>query len=129
MSKKVIIMTAAAGLVSFAGAFVFAWLSKASPASGPQGPEQPTPAADRSPPGVSQRQTDAAPVASAASGSTKRVLTEQQLKNLVQEVREKMQEYNDRLQAIAMRERRLQVAHNVLKEDIENLDNLRIEVA
>ena len=43
--------------------------------------------------------------------------------------REKMQEYNDRLQAIAMRERRLQVAHNVLKEDIENLENLRIEVA
>jgi hypothetical protein len=59
----------------------------------------------------------------------KKALTEQQLKNLVQSVREKMQEYDDRLQAIAMRERRLQVAHNVLKDDIENLDNLRIEVA
>jgi len=129
VSKKFIIMTTVAGLVSFGGAFVFAWLSNPPGASGPQGPAQPTPAVDRSPPTPSQRQTDAAPVASAASGSVKRALTEQQLKNLVQDVREKMQEYNDRLKAIDMRERRLEVAHNVLKEDIENLDNLRVEVA
>lgn len=129
MSKKVIIMTGAAGLVTFAGAFVFAWLSKPSAASGPQGPGQSIPAADISASGVSERQTDTARVAGATSGSRMKALTEQQLKNLVQDVREKMQEYNDRLQAIAMRERRLQVAHNVLKDDIENLDNLRIEVA
>ncbi len=129
MSKKVIIVTGAAGLVSFAGAFVFAWLSNPAAPSGPQGSGQSAPAADISASGVSQRQTDAARVASAPSGSMKKALTEQQLKNLVQDVREKMQEYDDRLQAIAMRERRLQVAHNVLKEDIENLDNLRIEVA
>ncbi|MBL7188346.1 MAG: hypothetical protein ISS70_18630 [Phycisphaerae bacterium] len=129
MSRKVIIMTTVAGLVSFGGAFVFAWLSNPSAASGPQGPGQPTPVVDRSPPGASQRQTDAARLAGAPSGSVKRSLTEQQLKNLVQDLREKMQEYNDRLQAIAMRERRLQVAHNVLKGDIENLDNLRVEVA
>ena len=130
MSKKVIIMTAVAGLVSFGGAFVLAWFSYQSGASGPQGPGgQPAPVVDGSAPGVSQRQTDAARAASVASGSVKRALTEQQLKNLVQDVREKIQEYNDRLQAIAMRERRLQVAHNVLKEDIENLDNLRVEVA
>ena len=129
MSKKIIIITAAAGLVSFGGAFVFAWLSAPSGASDPQGPGQPTPAVGSSAPGVSQRQTDAAPVAGAPSGSVKRTLTEQQLKNLVQDVREKIQEYNDRLQAIAMRERRLEVAHNVLKEDIESLDDLRVEVA
>ena len=129
MSKKVIIITAVAGLVSFGGAFVFAWFSAPSGASGPQEPNQPTPVVDRSLSGASQRQTDAARVASAASGSAKRTLTEQKLKNLVEDVREKIQEYDDRLKAIAMRERRLQVAHNVLKEDIENLENLRIEVA
>jgi flagellar motility protein MotE (MotC chaperone) len=129
VSRKVIIMTTVAGLVSFGGAFVFAWLSNPSAASGPQGPGQPTPVVDRSPPGVSQRQTDEARVASAASGSAKRTLTEQQLKNLVEDVREKIQEYDDRLKAIDMRERRLEVAHNVLKEDIKNLDNLRVEVA
>ena len=129
MSKKIIIVAGAAGLVTFAGAFGFAWLSNPSAASGPLGPGQSTPAADISASGASERQSDAARAAGAPSGSRKKALTEQQLKNLVQDVREKMQEYNDRLQAIAMRERRLQVAHNVLKDDIENLDNLRIEVA
>ncbi len=129
MSKKVIIVTGAAGLVSFAGAFVFAWLSGPSATSGPREAEQSAPVADISASGASGRQADTSRMASAPSGSTKKALTEQQLKNLVQDVRGKMQEYNDRLQAIAMRERRLQVAHNVLKDDIENLDNLRIEVA
>jgi hypothetical protein len=129
VSKKVIMITAAAGLVSFGGAFVFAWLSRPSPRSGPQEPNQPTPVVEGSEPGESQQQTDATHLAGAIIGSARRSLTEQQLKNLVQDVRDKMREYNDRLQAIEMRERRLQVAHNVLKEDIENLENLRIEVA
>ncbi|MEA3224310.1 MAG: hypothetical protein U9Q07_00030 [Planctomycetota bacterium] len=129
MSKKVIIVTGAAGLASFAGAFVFAWLSNPVPASGPQAPEQPAHVVGKSPTVEPGRQVDAARLAGAPSGSMKKAMTEQQLKNLVLEVREKMQEYNDRLQAIAMRERRLEMAQNVLKEDIENLDNLRIEVA
>ena len=56
-------------------------------------------------------------------------MTEMQLKNLIQDVREKMQEYSNRLQALAVRERRLQVTQDVLKEDIENLNSLRIELA
>jgi len=59
----------------------------------------------------------------------KKAMTEQQLKNLVQEVREKMREYDNRLQALSVQEQRLQVAQNVLKEDIESLNNLRIELA
>ncbi len=129
MSKKIIIVTGAAGLVTFAGAFVFAFFFYPSATRDPHGSEQAISAADASASGVSERQTDAVRAAGATSGSRKKALTEQQLKNLVQDVREKMQEYNDRLQAVAMRERRLQVAHNVLKDDIENLDNLRIEVA
>ncbi|MHC4430314.1 MAG: hypothetical protein ACYTBS_00605 [Planctomycetota bacterium] len=128
MSKKVILITAVAGLVSFGGAFVFAWLSGPSPTGGPQDPNQPTGVVDGSDGGESPQQTDARPLADASSASVRRSLTEQQLKNLVEDVRQKMREYEDRLQAVAMRERRLQVAHNVLKEDIENLENLRIEV-
>ncbi len=129
MSKKVIIVTGAAGLLSFAGAFVFAWFSNPTPASDPQGPRQPAHVVDKSLTVEPGRQVDAARLASAPPGSMKKAMTEQQLKNLVQEVRQKMREYNDRLQAIAMRERRLEVAQNVLKEDIESLDNLRLEVA
>jgi len=128
VSKKVIILTAA-GLVSFAGAFAFAWLSKPSPADRPGEPEQQTVIADKPEPGVPQRPVGAIGVADGASGAVKRAMTEHQLKNLVQDVREKMQEYDDRLQALATREQRLQLAHDVLKEDIENLNNLRVEVA
>ena len=130
MSKKVILLTGAAGLVSFAGAFVFAWLSNPTEAGGPGGTgRQPETVADKPLAGSSGPQTMTPSVAGAPPGSMKKALTEQQLKSLVQDVRQKMREYEDRLQAIAMRERRLQVAQNVLKEDIENLDDLRVEVA
>ena len=129
MSKKVVILTAAAGLVSFAGAFAFAWLSNPSGPSDPEATKQPAPVGGESTTLGGQTPDTAPRAIRAAPGTTKKALTEQQLKSLVQDVRQKMQEYEDRLQAIAMRERRLQVAQNVLKEDIENLDNLRIEVA
>ncbi|MHC4354434.1 MAG: hypothetical protein ACYS0H_17160 [Planctomycetota bacterium] len=129
MSKKVILLTGAAGLVSFAGAFVFAWLSNPTEAGGPDGTSQPETVADNPLAVSSGPQTMTPSAAGAPPGSMKKALTEQQLKSLVQDVRQKMREYEDRLQAIGMRERRLQVAQNVLKEDIENLDNLRVEVA
>lgn len=129
MSKKVIILTGAAGLVSFAGAFVFAWRSNPVAGGGPETPQRPAPIADKSPPVTDDRQIASLPGTSAPAGSMKKALTEQQLKSLVQEVRQKIQEYEDRLRAIGMRERRLQIAQNVLQEDIEKLDNLRIEVA
>lgn len=128
MSKKVIILTGAAGIVSFAGAFVFAWLSNPAPSGDPNRAPKPANVAAKSPL-VSGTEQIILPRSSASAGSMQKSLTEQQLKSLVQDIRQKMREYEDRLQAIGMRERRLQVAQNVLKEDIENLDNLRIEVA
>jgi hypothetical protein len=91
MSKKFIIITAAGGLVSFAGAFVFAWLTPPSQVSLPVESEQPAVAGSESEPGPGQLQTVAA-----ASGPMTKAMTEQQLRNLIQDVREKMQEYNNR---------------------------------
>ena len=125
MSKKYIIITAAAGLVSFAGAFVFTWLTPPSQVSLPDDLKQPALADDESEQGLPQPQTGAI----AASGPMTKAMTEQQLKNLVQDVREKMQEYNDRLQALGVRERRLQLTQAMLKKDIESLNTLRIELA
>ena len=124
MSKKYIIITAAAGLVSFAGAFVFSWLTPPSQVSLTDDLKQSALAGDESDQGLPQPQAGAI----AASGPMTKAMTEQQLENLVLDVREKMQEYNNRLQALAVRERRLQVTQDVLKEDIENLENLRIEL-
>jgi hypothetical protein len=129
MSKKFIIITAAAGLVSFAGAFVFAWLTGPSQVSIPEQSEQPVIAGDESEQGLVQTRTGTISTAGAASGPMTKAMTEQQLKNLVLDVRQKMQEYNDRLQALGVRERRLQLTQDMLKKDIENLNTLRIELA
>ena len=129
MSKKFIIITAAAGLVSFAGAFVFAWLTSPSRVNLPGESELPALAGDRSEPGLPQTRTSAVGTVAAASGPMTKAMTEQQLKNLVLDVREKMQEYNNRLQALGVRERRLQLTQDELKKDIEGLNTLRIELA
>jgi len=129
MSKKFIIITTAAGLVSFAGAFVFAWLTPPSQVSLPDETEQSALAGDKSGAVLPQTRTNAAGTIAAASGPMTKALTEQQLKNLVMDVREKMQEYNNRLLALGVRERRLQLTQDVLKKDIENLNTLRIELA
>ncbi|OHB82378.1 MAG: hypothetical protein A2Z38_03275 [Planctomycetes bacterium RBG_19FT_COMBO_48_8] len=129
MSKKFIIITAAAGLVSFAGAFVFAWLTPPSRVNLPDEPELPALADDKSEPGLPQTRTGAMGTVAAASGPMTKAMTEQQLKNLVLDVREKMQEYNNRLQALGVRERRLQLTQDELKKDIEGLNTLRIELA
>jgi flagellar motility protein MotE (MotC chaperone) len=121
VSKKLIIITAAAGLISFAGAFVIGWLTKPVIRSGE--PNQPT---------VVGQETGVKPIrpeSGAGDSSVKRAMTEKQLENLAIEVREKMQEYNNKLQGIKMQEQRLQMAQEVMKKDIENLNNLRVELA
>ena len=129
MSKKFIIIAAAAGLVSFAGAFVFAWLTPPSRVSLPDESELPALADDTSEPVPPQTRTGAVGTVAADSGPMTKAMTEQQLKILVLDVREKMQEYNNRLQALGVREKRLQLTQDVLKKDIENLNTLRIELA
>jgi hypothetical protein len=129
MSKKKIIITAAAGLVSFAGAFVFAWFTRPSQVSLPEESEQMAVTGDTSEQGLRQTRIGATGTVDAAPGPMTKAMTEQQLKNLVQDVREKMQDYNNRLMALGVQERRLQVAQDVFKKDIENLNSLRIELA
>jgi peptidoglycan hydrolase CwlO-like protein len=59
----------------------------------------------------------------------KRAMTEKQLKSLIYDIQGKIQEYNDKLQSLAVREQRLQIAHNLIASDIEELNNLRVELA
>ena len=129
MSKKLIIITVAAGLVSFSGAFVYAWLTK-PPSAGPlEEPNQPILAGGETELELPRPKASPIRTVGAGAGEMKRAMTEEQLKNLVYEVREKIQEYNNKLQALEVREQRLQGAQDVLKKDIEDLNNLRIELA
>jgi vacuolar-type H+-ATPase subunit I/STV1 len=58
----------------------------------------------------------------------RRELTEKQLKDLIYEVREKINEYDYKLKELELREKNLQAAKDTLKSDINELDNLRIEL-
>lgn len=126
MKKKLIILIAA-GLVSFAGMFAFAWLTKKTPATSKA--EQPASQSQESGQKLPEPEALAIAEAEGADSQVKRAMTEKQLKGLVHEIREKIQEYDNKLQGLEVRKQRLQTAHNELKKDIEELNNLRIELA
>lgn len=131
MSKKLIIMIAAAGLISFAGAFAFAWFTKSAPISQSDELNKPTVAASDSidKPWLPQPEAGMISAAGSTDSKMRKALTEKRLKNLVFEVRQKIQEYNNKLQALELQGQRLQITWDTLKKDIENLNNLQIELA
>jgi len=136
MSKKLIIMMAAAGLLSFAGAFVFAWLTCPSPTSQYAEPNQPVPrpALGGAELVLPQPEVGTMAIAGDSADTMKKSpvqsgMTEKQLKNLVYEVQEKIKEYNDKLRSLQTQEQRLQIVQETLKKDIENLNSLRVELA
>jgi len=125
--KKIIIL-AAAGLLSFVGAFVFTWATRPEPPSDDKTPE----------PVSSQQSTESAippPPRWADNGTMsddKRIsntLSQKQLKALINEVREKIEEYGSRLADLDVREDRVKLAHEALKNDIKELESLRVELA
>jgi len=128
VSKKRIIITAAAGLVSFAGAFVFAWLTKTAPASRYDELSQPMLARQETELKLPAPQAGTMGTIGVGDNEMKKAMTEKQLKRLVYEVREKVREYNDKLEGLKVREQRLEIAHNMIKKDIEELNSLRIEL-
>ena len=129
MSKKLIILTLGLGLFSFAGAFAFAWFSKPQEVVPSNEPEQSTKTVPdielkSEQPNISTiAAIDTAPV------NTTNPITEQQLKNLIHDLRKKMQDYDNKLQTLKVEENRLQIAQDVLREDIEKLHSLQIELS
>ena len=124
MSKKLIIIMAVAGLLSFAGTFAFAWLTKKTPQAA-----QEAPAHRQADLRLTLPQMPSAGSDVTVDGKMKKAMTEKQLKSLIYEIREQIQEYNRKLENLDVREQRLQIAQETLKRDIDQLDNLRVELA
>lgn len=127
MLKKIILISAA-GLISFAGAFAFAWFSKPKPMI--QTPESEQAATQSSAP------LDLSKPPASISGNivkldadTKRSMTEEQLRSLTFEIREKITEYENKLQSLEIREHRLEKAHGLIKNDLDELSKLRVELS
>lgn len=125
MSKKFLLLTIVLGLVSFAGSFAFMWFTgKAKQkAIAQKQVEQETSKTVESV--VAENDSQKVPN---LEPSTK-YLTEQQLNNLIHELRSKMQDYDKKLENLKVREQRLQLTQDLLKQDIEKLNNLQIELA
>ena len=62
-------------------------------------------------------------------GGIKRNLSEIQLKSLIFEVRTNIKTYKDKLADLQLREQRLQIAQDMLRQDINELSELRVELA
>jgi hypothetical protein len=130
--KKIIIL-AGAGLLSFVGAFALTWFTRPDTAIQAATPEQTTPEQTSA-----EQNADSTipPPPFGAGGGTmsnaERVaasLSQEQLKALIREVREKIEEYNIRLTNLKVREDRVKLAHDALRDDIKELETLRVELA
>lgn len=55
-------------------------------------------------------------------------MTEKQLNNLIYDIREKMKELQRREKELTQQEERIQTARDTLQQDIDNLDNLRVQL-
>ena len=137
MSKKLIIIASAAGLLTFAGAFFGArMLGRKS--THPATAETTENKTSETKPATSATKSQAEPSKSAeaesqttaeAEAETAKGLTEKQLKGLVYEVREKINDYELKEKELEVRETRLQMTQDTLKKDIETLNQLRVELA
>ena len=128
MNKKLIIIAAAAGLISFAGSFALAWFT-AEPAVTQTGRGDETTTLDGAT-ASSMPDLRAGPegTVKALDAKVKKSMTQKRLKGLVYKVRDKLHEYDSNLQNLKEQEQRLQIAHNLLKEDIEKLGALQVEL-
>ncbi|MFC1781096.1 hypothetical protein ACFLZ8_02390 [Planctomycetota bacterium] len=131
MSKKMFLITIALGLLSFTGAFVFAWFTKPSPEADAAEPDQTllNKIQDSQPQQISASENEASPTNIISAQTNTKSMSEQQLKNLIHDLRIKMEEYDNKIESVKVREQRLQVAQDVIREDIENLKSLQIELA
>lgn len=120
------LVAAGVGLVSFTGAFTAGWFTRPAPALG-------SPAADRPDANQAKPTIMMPPVAPAPlpvdEGAPARAMSQQQLNDLIYEVREKIQEYNRKLQDLEKEKERLQSAQQTLKKDIDTLNTLRVDLA
>lgn len=127
MNKKVLLITAALGLAGFGGALAVGWFTTpaASVAATAPAPETAKPAA---PPTAGGPHLIPPPTAGAESDS-QLTMTQDQLQELIGEVRETIQEYNTKLGSLEKEKERFRIAQQTLKKDIETLNSMRTELA
>jgi flagellar motility protein MotE (MotC chaperone) len=124
MKKIQLFMMIGAGILSFALSFtVSRYLKKNQPVL----PQEPATAQTPGPQDASDPQSLLTPRAlqAASDDSMDLGLTEQQLQNLIQDIRDRMQEYRSKENQLTQEAERIQLAHQSLQEEIDQLNQLR----
>ena len=133
VSKKLIVIAIVAGLVNFTGAFALVWFTKQTPPTENNASDGSLNQQAFMQNGIDLNLPQSESIMADSIGSDydskKIVLKEKQFKDLIYEAREKIQEYNNKLNNFDLREQRLQITHNMVKRDVEKLNNLQIQLA
>ncbi len=134
MNKKMIFIALGAGVGIFLVMLVTVWfvVDKQPVSLAATDPNQALPENSQTPVKKSYAESPPMPEADtlfSEESSIKRNLSETQLKSLIFEVRENIAAYKEKLGGLLVREQRLQIAQATLRKDIEELSNLRVELA
>jgi len=129
MNKKLIIIASIVGMLGFGGSMAFGWFIKKNQLAQNQELVQETVDGQKTDLMDAQPQVPIAADLAKIDSTTKKTMTEKQLKSLIYEIREKIDEYDNKLTNLQVREQRLQTSQNIIKKDIEELDDLRIKLA
>lgn len=128
MSKKMIILMASAGLLSFVVCFTISLLFLGGTENAEiAGTQDANAAVGDSTMAEAQSGSESEPLLPQASGSGG--MPEKQLKELVYDLRQKMTEYDGKLKSLEAEKQRLEIARSQLEQDIEKLDGLRADLA
>jgi flagellar motility protein MotE (MotC chaperone) len=127
MKKTHMIVMILAGIVSFAGSFATTYFLKDSQRAEASAAVESSKSYDSTTgkvPGMDPTNTRIVTGGQNLSKS----MTEKQLHNLIYDIREKMKELQKREKESAYQEERIQTARDTLQQDIDNLDNLRVQL-
>jgi uncharacterized protein (DUF3084 family) len=130
MSKKMIIIIAGVGLVGLSAGIGFAWLSMPQPVA------QTAHNAAAHEPNTAPIVTDLANIKSGAyinidanNAAFRKAMTEKQLKLLVQSMRTKMLEVEQKEQDLTAKAQQLEATKDILQKDVNDLTALKVELA
>jgi len=129
--KKIIIIVAA-GFVSFGAAFGAAWFTSSAgkgQIAGVIGSVEPDVQGQQLQSRELEPIVDASGQTDAPGSRMQKSMTEKQLENLIYEVRARVSEYENKVKSLSIREERLQLAHDMIKDDMKDLNDLRDELS
>ncbi|MDD5135145.1 MAG: hypothetical protein PHP01_07025 [Phycisphaerae bacterium] len=127
MNKKLIILTALAGLLSFALCFSVSFLFPGQAKNAKLAGTQDANAVEITASAGSQSDLESELLMPQTDGSGG--MAEKQLKGLVYDLRQKMTEYDEKLKSLGAEKQRLEITRAQIEQDIEKLDILRADLA